>query len=423
VPTKKIKVDSVWKKGALVAAGVACIVGSFFFAKWGMANSAVTRPADADVAVYLTELAPDDYQTHYVAAILLEKSFAPQDIERALKEYEAAAALTPNHYLMWLDLGRARERSGDREGAERALRRAIELAPNYSRVQWALGNSLLRQGRRDEAFAEIIKSVNSDTTFATPAANLAWQFFDGDIGQIRNSLGASPLLDGALASLLAREKRLDQALVIWDAIPAGEKQTRLKESGAALFGKLMEVKRFRDAMRVWNELQGRGNATATDTVTNGGFEEPVKLEGAGPFEWQIAQGLQPQIVLSSGQKHGGNNSLLLIFNSTDAKDFRTISKLISIEPNTEHELEIFYSSDLKSAATFKWEVVDAHDAHLIAATEPLVSKPGWNVINLRFKSPATDGVILRFAREGCGQVCNVTGNLSFDDISIRRVTQ
>ena len=424
MPTKTIKIDSVWKKGALAAAALACLVGTFFFAKWGMANSAVTRSADADVAVYLTQLAPDDPQTHYLAAVLLEKSFTPEDIERALKEFETAAACSPNHYMMWLELGRARERNGDREGAERALRRALELAPNYSRVQWALGNALLRQGRRNEAFAEIVKSINGDTAYATPAATLAWQFFEGDIGEIRRSLGASPLLDGALATLLARDNQLDQAMTIWDAIPADEKRTRLKEAGTALFGKLLEAKRFRDSMKVWNETQGQiGDATA-DTVTNGGFEQPVKLDGAGPFEWQIAQGLQPQIVLSSGQKHGGNNGLLLIFNATDAKDFRTITKLIPVERNTDQELEIFYSSDLKSAATFKWEVADAGDGKAIASTEPLVAKSGWTVARVQFKTPATtDGITLRFVREGCGQVCNVTGSLAFDDIAIRRLSK
>src|SRR5687767_4526530 len=127
-----------------------------------------------------------------------------------------ATGSSPQNYLLWLELGRARERSGDAEGGERALRRALELAPNYSRVQWALGNALLRQGRTDEAFAEIRKAVVGDPTFAEPAVTAAWQFFDADVAAIRRAMDGSPRFDSALAALLARERRFGEALDIWD---------------------------------------------------------------------------------------------------------------------------------------------------------------------------------------------------------------
>ena len=178
--------------------GAVCLLAAWSFSKWGMASSASVRAERAEIAQFLTELAPDDPQTHYAAAVLLEKSFEPSDIERSLQELEIATGLAPENYLYWLDLGRARERAGDPEGAERALRRALHLAPNYSRVQWALGNALLRQGRVDEAFQEITKAVSSDpASFASPAAVTAWQFFGGDVGRIRQFSGSSALFDAA----------------------------------------------------------------------------------------------------------------------------------------------------------------------------------------------------------------------------------
>jgi Flp pilus assembly protein TadD len=159
----------------LIAAAVALIPAAWLVVRWSMAGSAVQRADDAQLAVYLTTLAPDDPRTHAAAAVQLEKSFDPDDIARALGELETAAALAPANYAAWLDLGRARERSGDTEGAETALRRALELAPNYSRVRWALGNALLRQGRLDEAFPEIRKAVAGDKTFGTPAVVAAWR--------------------------------------------------------------------------------------------------------------------------------------------------------------------------------------------------------------------------------------------------------
>lgn len=398
---------------------LACAFAAWNFSKWGLANSAASRAESVEVAEYLTRLAPDDPQTHYAAAVFLEKSFDPVDIEKALYRLEMAAGRSPNNYLLWLELGRARERSGDAEGAESALRRALALAPNYSRVQWALGNALLRQGRTDEAFAEIRKAVVGDPALADSAATAAWVFFDGDIEAIRRAMDGSTRFESALAGLLVREKRFAEALEIWDRLPAAEKRTSFKDTGATLLGKLLEAGRFRDAVRVAAEI-GAGDVQA-GTVSNGGFESAVKTEGAGVFEWQISAGIEPQIVLNGKVHHGGTNSLYFIFNSKDGKDFRTVSQTVAVEPGADHQLELFYGSDLKTSAQFKWEIVDAVDGKRLAVTDPIaVRAPEWTALRVGFKAPATgDGIVIRFIREGCGAVCAVNGTLWFDDISIR----
>ena len=416
--TDSIKIDAAWKKAAVVIAALLFIPAAAMVLRWCVANSAVQRADDVELAVYLTSLAPDDPQTHHTAAIELEKSFDPADVEKALLEFEKAAALAPRNYMFWLDLGRARERSGDGQGAELALRRALELAPNYSRVQWALGNALLRQGRIDEAFVEIRKAVAGDPAYATPAAVTAWQFFEGDVGKIRRAMDGSSHFNVALAALLAREKRFDEAIEVWSTVPPGEKKTLLKETGRTLRDTLLAEKKFRDAVRVAADL-GDGGERAGQ-FTNGGFESSVKPDGAGFFEWQIGHGMQPQIVLSAGQKHGGNNSLLLVFNATDAKDIRNVAQTIAVEPGTEYELELFYRTDLKTSANFKWEIVDAGTSKQIAVSEAMSPKAEWTQLVVKFRTPAqTDGIIVRLLREGCGQVCAITGNIWFDDFSLR----
>jgi tetratricopeptide (TPR) repeat protein len=419
VPTKSLKIDTVWKKAILVVIGGSCLIGSWAFTKWGMANSAAVRAGDPDVAQFLTELAPNDPQTHYSAAVLLEKSFEQNDIARSLEEFEIAAGLAPENYLYWLDLGRARERSGDPAGAERALRKSLEMAPNYSRVQWALGNALLRQGRVDEAFAEIKRAVAADpVAFANPAAVTAWQFFGSDVDAIRSAAGGSIQFDGELASLLLRDKRFDEAAELWNALPADERRTSLAQIGATFVEKLLAEKRFRDASNIAAGLSD-DIGMKVGQVTNGGFETAVKPTGSGPFEWTIAPGLQPQIVLSSAQKRGGNNSLLIIFNSTDGKAFRNVSQLVAVQPNASYELEIFYRADLKTTAAFKWEILDAADSRRIAVSDAIANTSEWVPLHLKFRTSSTDGMILRLIRENCGQVCPVTGSVLFDDITLR----
>lgn len=421
---KSLKIDAAWKKAVLGLVGAAFAFGAWSVSKWGMASSAAVRGEDPEVVKFLTELAPDDPQTHYSAAVILEKSFEESDIRDSLNEFEIATGLAPENYLFWLDLGRARERSGDSAGAERALRRALDLAPNYSRVQWALGNTLLRQGNVDDAFVQIKNAVSGDApAFAGPAAVTAWQFFGSDVGEIRRMAAGSLPFDAAIAELLIREKRFDEAMEIWNGVPAEERRTSLRETGAAFVASLVGAKQFRRASAIAAEISD-GVDARPGQVTNGGFETAVKPTGAGSFEWTIAPGLQPQIVLTNGQRHSGSNSLLIIFNSSDDKDFRAVSQLVAVQPDTMYELEIFYRADLKTQALFQWEIVDAAGGKRIAISAPISNSTEWTPLRLKFKSlPTSDGIILRLTRDHCGQACRVSGSLGFDDISLRSAVE
>lgn len=420
MPTRSIKIDTVWKNAVLAAAGVLCILGAWTFSKWGMASSAAIRAEDSEIALYLTDLAPDDPQTHYTAAVLLLKSFDEAHTTRGLEELETAARLAPENYMYWLELGQARERAGDRAGGEIALKRALDLAPNYARVHWALGNTLLRDGRTDEAFGEIRKAVESDpASFADPAAASAWVFLEGDIGKVRRLAEGLPAFESGLVTVLVREKRFDDALEIWNRLPAEEKKGPLRDRGTALVASLLAEKKFRDAVRVFRDLSDDGTDAEIGRVSNGGFESSVRPTAAGPFEWQIAPGLQPQIVLSNGERHSGNNSLLIVFNSTEAKDFRGISQLIPVEPDTAYELEVYYRAAFKLAAVLRWEVVDA-DGKPLGVSEPVRTEADWSALRLAFRSsPASDGINIRLIRDHCGPVCPASGRVWFDDISLR----
>src|SRR5205085_10790340 len=90
-----------------------------------------------------TRLAPHDPFTHLMLARLNQVSFEPEAVPRALAEYERAAELAPNDYLIWVEAGRARATLGDLEGGMATLRRAAELAPDYARRQSHLGTPML----------------------------------------------------------------------------------------------------------------------------------------------------------------------------------------------------------------------------------------------------------------------------------------
>ncbi len=143
-----------------------------------LSQSPTVSPSEVkEVAEFAIEISPSNPFPYFYLASLNEKSFLPEDLQKALKGYEKAVSLSPSDFRLWLRLGQIRERSGDREGAGKAFRKALTLAPNYSEPHWIMGNYLLRNDKTDEAFAEIRKAAETDPDYANPAVVTAWQIF------------------------------------------------------------------------------------------------------------------------------------------------------------------------------------------------------------------------------------------------------
>jgi tetratricopeptide (TPR) repeat protein len=420
MPVKAIKIDSLPSRAILLAAAVVLLAGAFFSVKWGLANTASSRAEYKEVAEFMVGWAPDDPQAHYTSAVLHERTFLPEDLPVSLSEYEKATALAPHNFLLWLELGKARERSGDPAGAERTLRKALELAPNYAQVRWALGNNLLRQGRSDEAFAEIRQAASSDEKYVGPAASMAWQVFDGDIELIRHTIGDSARINVALSAILMGQKRLDEAFAIWELLTPEEKSVTYRQASSDLYGVLLEARKYRAALTVFSSaLAGTDDEGSPGKISNGGFENAIKPQNAAVFEWQIAEALKPQIAADTAQKRSGQRSLVLIFNSADGKDFRTISQTIVVEPGKTYQFELFYKADLKTAATFKWEVAGFTDGKILS-TEPVAESADWTAQRLKFTVPAnTEAIAVRLARMPCRTgLCPISGRIWFDDLTL-----
>jgi tetratricopeptide (TPR) repeat protein len=426
---KLITIDRNFARAFLVAAALAAAAIGWYFVKWNFANAVSSRldsqrAESKAVSLWLTWLAPDDPQTHFAAAVTLEKTFDPGDLDRSLAEYEMAAALSPNNYLMWLSLGRSRSLNGDIEGSASAFRRALELAPNYASVQWADGNSMIRQGQIGEGLSLMANAAALDPTYSLPAATTALQIFEGDVGRSRSALGDGDAINASLAVALAAVSRFDDAFQAWTKIAAALRTSTYQKLGESLAAQMMAAGRFRLAALIWGDLWADvAEKPAVGAMSNGGFESGVKLAGASRFEWSIAEGSEPQIGLSDTQKHSGNYGLLVRFNTVQNSGFRPIAQTVAVDPGTQYELELYYLSDVRGAAALKWEIADAATTVVIASTPPLTSAAEWASVRVRFAAPATvDGVIVRFNRDGCGgPACPMSGRIVFDDLVLRRL--
>ena len=422
MPTSRFTLTAPLRHIVLAAAAAALAIGSVFVIFWAFAHTLAKNSDAIQASEFAASLSPGDPLVRFRYAFDLEKTFDPTAISRSLKEYEAAVAASPSNFSYWLTLGQARERDGDRPAAERAYRRALELAPNYARTKWALGNNLVRQGRTDEGVELIRGAVDQDPAFAAPAVIAAMQAFDGDVQRATGILGPSAVARAELAKYLVNAGRFDEGLSVWSAAKFDTSVSKLGEVGLAIRGKLIEAKRFRDAARIAGSLEpDETKRPAIGAITNGGFESGVATQNVDFFDWQIGQPY-PIYGLSETQPKEGRYSLLVRFTTASKLEFATASRTVAVEPGTPYELSFAYRSDLTSRAEFRWEVLSAVDATRIAIGDPLANKSDWADTQIRFTVPvSSDAITIRLVREKCDSAaCTVSGNLWFDDFRLKR---
>jgi tetratricopeptide (TPR) repeat protein len=416
----KIPADTALTRALLGGFVLLCVGGAAVAGKWAIGSTLAAGSREREITEVGVALAPGDALARNAHAAVLEKTFDMEAFARSLGEHEAAVAISPHDYRLWLGLGRSRERNGDRVGAEAAYRRAQELAPNYSRIHWALGNLLVRDGRFDEGFAHIRRAAATDSTFAAPAVAAAWLAFGGDVPSVTAALGDGDNTRVELARSLAAQKRFDESVTVWNSIPA-ERRANFADQGKAIAEKAFAEGRFRISMNVSNEFAE--TPSQPETVTNGGFESPIKPKSAGPFDWKNIEGVYPQIGPTGGQKKAGEASLLIRFGDPTNLEFRPLSQTIAVEPGGRYSLSLSHRSELKTQAVFRWEVIARTSGARLAATEPLAAGNGWIDSSIDFAVPAdVDGITVRLVRENCAApICTVAGTIWFDEFQMRRL--
>jgi hypothetical protein len=229
-------------------------------------------------------------------------------------------------------------------------------------------------------------------------------------------------LKAAFALLLAREKRFEESSEVWSSLPEEARKTDFKTSGEEIYQKMIEAKKYRSALRVFADINDSDEEKfAVGRITNGDFEGSISTQNPGVFEWQIGGGVEPQIFVDKTQRRGGEISLVIVFNNKDGKAFRSISQSVAVEANKKYVFETFYKSDLKTNATFKWEIVDAADtSKILASTEAVAPSADWTRLKTEFVAPdASEAVTIRLTPVECPTtLCPISGKLWFDDFSL-----
>ena len=403
---------------------------SYFVVRWYLANTFAeyfnTETNSLEAAQRAVSMGPSDPLTHWRVGQVSQKVLSLENQAQTITEYERAVSLSPNDYRYWTSLGTAYEQIGETAKAEHALRRAAELAPAYAYPRWYLGNLLVRNGRYDEAFAELRLASKAEPEFQPQVFNLAWQIHGDDAQAVKKAIGESSATRAQFAVYLLGLKQVDEGLKFWNEMSMEDRRANFA-SGEAIIASLKNEHRYHDALKVWNDIANERMRTQVGQLFDSSFEETSTYGSEAPFGWQVRGAPTVQIDLDADRSQKGAQSLRWIFQVRTNVGPVQATQLVPVEPQTEYEFEGYVSTDgLESGSTPQIDIVDAvGEKTIVSSPEAPRGKNNWNRINLTFKTgEKVEAVIVRIVRNSCVSeqtpICPIFGSVWYDNFSIKR---
>jgi Flp pilus assembly protein TadD len=413
----------------LVLPALLALIGVTFAIRWYVGNTIAeyTSSPDADgieMARLATRWAPDNALAHWRLGFLQERNFSSENLTAALAEYRLAVEVEPYDFRYWMEFGRALEAAGDTQNAEKALRRALELAPAYSHPRWQYGNVLLREGRVAEAFAELARAAEADSNMQPPVFGLALQVFGDDPAQIGKALGSGALrLQFALS--LVRAGKPDQALAVVQTVSTADRKAQseaIDEIGKALIASHY----YHAALSLLRDSADTTELPAPEQFWNGGFETALVKMDEKPFHWLIDSAAAAQLEIDNTRAHSGQHSLRIVFKSSNKLENIPVSQTVIVEPDTQYKLQFYVRTEGLITASSPLVVIKDLAGQPLATSPALPSGTNdWQPVNITFKSkPKEDGILISFYREACGSkdpVCPIFGSVWYDDFNLQRI--
>jgi len=414
-----------------IALGVTVLVAilfAWFAVRWQIGNmiAALTQPNQpnaAELARLARNLAPSDALPMWLIATQEKENFSPQSLEASVAMFEEVVRLAPNDFRYWIELGRAYEQAEEPEKAERALARAVQLAPNYTFPHWQFGNFYLRQNRSEEAFAELRKTTERSIVYREQVFSLAWDYFDKDPQKVEELAIDTPDVRSTLALFYAARGSADNALRVWNTL-TDEQKPKYIDTAKRIARGLFEKQRYRESLEFARQT-GIDPDAQFESVTNGGFEKFVGASDDTLFGWRVFRPDPKLDVLpDSNVKSEGSRSLRVGFKGYNKPELHNVVQSVAVQPGARYRLTFMVRTDnLRSGGPPLIQIISGVDNKGIAASQPFeTGSADWKQMTVDFTAPADfDGVLIRTGRVSCGDDCPISGTIWYDDFRLTKL--
>jgi len=415
-------------KGGILVGLVIVVTLTFawFGIRWQLGSmlaelTSANDPSAKAISKAALNLSPSDPLAAWLYANSSRDLFTAETMGPSIDRFEDVIRLSPKDYRWWIELGRTNEQADRPERAELAFREAARLAPSYAYPSWQLGNFLLRQGRSDEAFAELRKTTENNLTYREQVFSLAWDYFNHDPARVEALAADAPDVRASLAYFYAVRGQAADSLRVWNTLTDLQKaeNPQIPKTIAQAF---TEKRFYRQGLEFSRQV-GIDIDAQPEAVTNGGFEKSLGSPDDNYYGWNIERGENKiDIASDSAVKHQGNRSLKINFRTYVKPDLSNPWQIVVSEPGTAYTLHFWVRTEnLRSAGMPQIEVLDPVDTRLIAASQAMASGTNdWQEMTVDFKSPEdADGFIIRLSRSYC-EGCPLVGLIWLDDFSLTK---
>ncbi|MBK7706403.1 MAG: carbohydrate binding domain-containing protein [Acidobacteria bacterium] len=403
---------------------VALLFG-WFSIRWQIGNmlGSLTQPNApnaAAIADFAYGLSPNDPMTNWLRASIFKEDFTNDGAALSVASFEDMVRNAPHDHRAWVELARGLEQAEQFERSEKAFRRAVELAPNYSYSHWHLANFYLRRGRETEAINEFRVAAETSSEYREQVLSIAWEYFDKDPKRLEELTGSKPEVRAGLAKFYAAKELAPESLRVWNSLTPEEKQAH-QDIARIVTQALYEKRYFRSAASFVHQLAIEPQAKIGE-VQNGGFESPILEEAQKVyFNWKIVKLDKVEAKPDQFKKREGGRSLRISFNGFTGIEIKNVWQVVAVESSKRYRLRFWVRTEnLKSAGTPLIEVVNANDDKIIATSAAFPTETNeWSEIKLEFSTPANaEGILLRLDRAYCGDACPIVGTVWIDDVKL-----
>lgn len=413
------------KAGAIIAGA---LLFAWFGVRWRIGNmlaelTPVSQPDAAGIAEYAHGLAPADPVPVWLSALKSTEEIGGNGRDGAVKLFEDVVRLAPNDFRWWLELGRGYEQAERFDEAERAFKRAVELAPEYSFPHWQFGNFYLRRNRIDDAFAELKLTTAKSAEYREQVFSLAWDFFGGDPASVENLAADTPDARAGLAFFFAAHGAADDSLRLWNTLNNEQKEQHPQLPRTMAQG-LFDRRYFHESLEFARQA-GIDPGARQEAVTNPGFEEYIGRADETLFGWRLLrQDARVELSVDSAVKKEGSRSLRVTFRAFSKPQLINIIQVATVTPGQKYRLSFWLRTEnLKSGGMPILQVINANDGKGLAASAPFtIGTADWQMVEIDFAAPEKcTGVELRTVREYCGDECPITGTFWYDGFELRKL--
>jgi len=313
------------------------------------------------------------------------------DPEKAVSALRKSVELDPYSAEAMLDLAIAYDSEGDPARARLALEEAQRVYPLSADVSWSFGNFLLRRGDQNGAFAQFYKTLQLDPKRTAEAFSRSLQL-QPDVRMVLD--GVVPPSPGTylpILRMLSEAHQLEDAQLVWDKLVGLHSKVRLDDT-VWFFDALINRWRVYEAFKLWPQATAMMENPpppdpAGSLIWDGGFESGL---AGGGFRWRFTPVTRNvQISFDRSEKHGGEQSLRLLFNGHENVNFEDACHLFIAEPGKRYLLSGWIKTEsLTSSEGIRFEITTYNDKNVtvvlggeIHGTQP------WTQIDLAWTSP------------------------------------